>query len=184
MDGLETLQEIRKVRPEQIIVMLTGQSSIQSMVEAGRLGAYDYLEKPSTPEAVHLRIQKAIEHRAVEKQLHHIQALGGGDSKPSSEKEAMADVFDLVKRVSPTDSTILVSGGTGPGKELITIHLNSPRRSNRFFALHCAAIPEELARERAVRPRKGRLHGRNDAENRLLLSPDGETRSIWTKSER
>ena len=110
MDGIETLQEIRKKRPDQIVIMLTGQGNIESTVEAGRLGAYDYLEKPSTPDAVHLRIQKAVEHRAVEKQLHHIQALVGGDFEGVVGKSSvMTDVFDLVKRIAPTDSTILIT---------------------------------------------------------------------------
>ncbi len=162
MDGIETLQQIRKVRPDQIVIMLTGQGGIESAVEAGRLGAYDYLEKPSTPEAVDLRIQKAVEHRAVEKQLHHIQVLVGGDFEGVIGKStAMAEVFDLVKRIAPTDSTVLITGETGTGKELIAsaVHLNCPRKESRFFALHCASIPEELLESELFGHEKGSFTG-------------------------
>ena len=145
MDGLQTLQEIKRLRSDQVVIMLTGQGSIESAVEAGRAGAYDYLEKPSTPEAVHLRIQKAVEHHAVRQKLEDIESLVGNDFEGVIGKSsAISEVFDLVRRVAPTDSTILITGETGTGKELIAsaLHLNSRRRENRFFALHCAAIPE------------------------------------------
>ena len=178
MDGIETLQEIRKKRPDQIVIMLTGQGNIESAVEAGRLGAYDYLEKPSTPDAVHLRIQKAVEHRAVEKQLHHIQALVGGDFEGVVGKSSvMTDVFDLVKRIAPTDSTILITGETGTGKELIAsaIHLNCPRSEARFFALHCAAIPEELLESELFGHEKGSFTDASSQKTGYFEAANGGT---------
>jgi DNA-binding NtrC family response regulator len=178
MDGIETLQEIQKVRPDQIVVMLTGQGSIESAVEAGRLGAYDYLKKPSTPDAVHLRIQKAVEHRAVQTQLHHIQALVGGDFEGVIGKSsAISEVFDLVKRVAPTDSTVLITGETGTGKELIAsaIHLNCRRHENRFFALHCAAIPEELLESELFGHEKGSFTGASSQKMGYFEAANGGT---------
>ncbi len=83
----------------------------QSTVEAVRAGAYDYLEKPSAPEAVHLRIQKAVEHQTVKQKLEDIETLVGDNFKSAVGKSsAISEVFDPVRRVAPTDSTILITG--------------------------------------------------------------------------
>ena len=162
MDGIETLQEIKRIRADQIVIMLTGQGSIESAVVAGQLGAADYLEKPSSPEAVHFRIQNAVEKKAVKDQLQRIKVIVDEDFKGIVGKStAMTEVFDLVRRIAPTDSTILITGETGTGKELIAsaLHLNCPRSENRFFALHCAAIPEELLESELFGHEKGSFTG-------------------------
>ena len=178
MDGLETLTEIKKVRPDQVVIMLTGQGSLESAVEAGRIGAYDYLEKPSTPEAVHLRIQKAVEHQAVKQKLEDIETLVGDDfAGVIGKSQAISEVFDLLTRVAPTDSTILITGETGTGKELIAsaLHLHSRRRDNRFFALHCAAIPEELLESELFGHEKGSFTGAVAQKTGYFEAADGGT---------
>ena len=164
MDGLETLKQLRPLRPEQVYIMLTAHSSLENAVEAGRLGAFDYVEKPSTPEAVDLRIQKALEsrilseeNRRLKSQLRDRYRFEGliGTSPP------MQSVYELVERIIPTESTILVTGETGTGKELIAraIHYNGPRVEERFYALHCAAIPEELLESELFGHEKGAFTG-------------------------
>jgi DNA-binding NtrC family response regulator len=144
MDGLETLKRLKQNRPEQAVLMLTAHGSLESAVEAGRLGAFDYVEKPSTPEAVDLRIRKAIENislseenKLLKTQLKEKYRFEGlvGNSPP------MQEVYELMERISTTESTVLVTGGTG--KELVAraLHYNGPRADHRFYALHCAAIP-------------------------------------------
>ena len=129
MDGLETLEKIKRIRPDRVVIVLTGQGSLESAVEASRPGAYDYLEKPSTPEEVHLRIQKAVEHQGVKQKLEDIESMVGDDFKDVVGKSpAIAEVFALVRRVAPTNSTILITGKTGTGKELIA---SSPMRCHR-----------------------------------------------------
>ena len=106
MDGLETLEKIKRIRPDRVVIVLTGQGSLESAVEASRPGAYDYLEKPSTPEEVHLRIQKAVEHQGVKQKLEDIESMVGDDFKDVVGKSpAIAEVFALVRRVAPTNST-------------------------------------------------------------------------------
>ena len=178
MDGLETLEGIKRIRPDQGVIMLTGQGSLESAVEAGRMGAYDYLEKPSTPEAVHLRIQKAVEHQSVKQKLEDIETLVGDDFAGVIDKSsAISQVFDLVRRVAPTDNTILITGETGTGKELIAsaLHLNSKRRDSRFFALHCAAIPEELLESELFGHEKGSFTGAIQQKTGYFEAADGGT---------
>ncbi len=164
MDGLETLRCLKQLRPDQIVLMLTAHGTLESAVEAGRLGAFDYLEKPSTPEAVDMRIQKAIESRSLleenrllKSQLREKYRFEGlvGNSP------AMQEVYGLMERITATESTVLITGDTGTGKELVAraIHYNGPRAEQRFYALHCAAIPEELLESELFGHEKGAFTG-------------------------
>jgi DNA-binding NtrC family response regulator len=178
MDGMETLEEIKRIRPDQVVLMLTGQGSLESAVEAGRAGAFGYLEKPSAPETVDFWIQKAVENQAVRKKLEDIETLVGDDFEGVVGKsQAISEVFDLTRRVAPTDSTILITGETGTGKELIAsaLHLNSKRRENRFFALHCAAIPEELLESELFGHEKGSFTGALAQKTGYFEAADGGT---------
>ena len=121
MDGLETLKRLKDSRPEQPVIMLTAHGSVESAVEAGRLGAFFYVEKPSTPQVVDLLITKAIENnslsqenKALKTQLKEKYDFEGlvGNSPP------MQAVYELMERISTTESTVLVMGETG--KELVT----------------------------------------------------------------
>lgn len=164
MDGLETLRKLKELRPEQVVIMLTAHGSIESAVEAGRLGAYDYLEKPSTPEAVDLRIRKAVEshtlveeNRRLRSQLKDRYRFDGivGSSM------AMQEVYELMQRIATTETTVLITGDTGTGKELVAraLHYNGPRQEERFYALHCAAIPEELLESELFGHERGAFTG-------------------------
>ena len=133
---------MKKIHPDQAVIMLTAHGSLESAVEAGRLGAFDYVEKPSTPEIVDLRIRKAIENKSLAeenkllknqlREKYHFEGLVG-NSPP------MQEVYALMERISNTESTVLVTGETGTGKELVAraIHYNGPRADQRFYALHC-----------------------------------------------
>ncbi len=164
MDGLETLHHLMDQNSEQVVIMLTAHGSITNAVEAGRIGACDYLEKPSTPEAVDIRIQNSLERRNLSKenrqlksQLREKNKLEGivGTSGP------MQEVYSLVERIAATESTALITGETGTGKELVAraIHYNGPRSEQRFYALHCAAIPEELLESELFGHEKGAFTG-------------------------
>ena len=180
MDGLEALKQLLQIRPDQMVLMLTAHGSMESAVEAGRLGATDYIEKPSTPDAVDLRIRKAMEsrelseeNRLLKSQLRDRYRFEGivGTSR------AMQEVYELLERIASTESTVLITGETGTGKELAAraIHYNGPRADSRFYALHCAAIPEELLESELFGHEKGAFTGAVAQKMGIFEAADGGT---------
>jgi len=160
MGGLDVLKRIKETSPRLIVMMLTAHGSIEDAVEAVRLGAYDFLLKPSSPNAIDLRIQKAVEHRDLSaenlllrsqlREKYRFDEIVGNSP-------AMQEVYALMERVCGTESTVLITGETGTGKELVAraLHYNGPRSDKRFYALHCAAIPEELLESELFGHEKG-----------------------------
>jgi len=149
MDGMEVLARIKEESPETPVIIITGYASIESAVEAIKQGAFEYLTKPFTPEELRVSIKKAIESRKIffegiylreelEKQTEFDMVVG--------KSEVMKNVMDIVRRVSPTESTILITGESGTGKELIAreIHNHSLRRNAPFVVIDCGALVETL----------------------------------------
>lgn len=149
MDGIELLSEIKRLSPNALVVMITAHSSIDTAIQAMKIGAFDYICKPFEKDELLITVRKALEHHNLmrENQRLHEELL----SRFSFENivagsEAMDKVFDMIRRVSQTDSSILLQGESGTGKELIAraIHYSSPRKKNPFVAVNCSAIPETL----------------------------------------
>jgi DNA-binding NtrC family response regulator len=149
MPGLTLLKEIKRLHPETNVIIMTAFGSIESAIEAMKQGAYDYVMKPVKSEEIALTTQKAVREaslrrellwlrRAVEKEYSFNQILG--KSKP------MQAVFELIRRITPSPSSVLITGESGTGKELVAraIHYNSPRAQGPFIPVNCAAIPENL----------------------------------------
>ncbi len=149
MDGLDVLREIRKIDPEVKVLMITAYGSISTAVEAMKLGASDYLLKPFEPEELSMLIEKILRQRACEWENLYLREEIREKSRFESligQSTAMQEVFKLIKKVAPMDSTVLITGETGTGKELVAkaIHSHSKRREGPFVALNCGAIPEHL----------------------------------------
>jgi DNA-binding NtrC family response regulator len=180
MDGLETLRRIKTHRSEQPVIMLTAHGTIENAVQAMRLGAVDYLTKPSSPEEVDFKIQKALnfpilsaDNRMVKSQRTetcHFEGMVGTSL-------AMQNIYDMVERIADTETTILITGETGTGKELIAraIHDNGPRSDKRLYALHCAAIPEELLESELFGHEKGAFTGAVNQKIGVFEAADGGT---------
>jgi DNA-binding NtrC family response regulator len=173
LGGLEVLQHLTAHHPHCLCIIITGFGSIKTAVDSMRLGAFDYLTKPVDPQELQVVVAKALEvHRLkrenleLKRQLRQRYHFGRmvGDS------EAMIQVFDLIRKVADSDSTVLLLGESGTGKELIAhaLHCNSSRRERPLVPVNCAAIPEELleselfghergAFTHAVRTRVGRF---------------------------
>lgn len=148
-DGMEILKFLVRHRPDTVCIIITGYATIKNSVTAMRLGAYDYLAKPVDPRELKLVIKRALEHKhlkqenlQLKQQLYHRYDFANiiGTS------EAITRIFDLIRKVADTDSTVLLLGESGTGKELIAraLHFNSHRRQGPLIPVNCAAIPEEL----------------------------------------
>lgn len=159
--GLEVLERIAEGWPEIPVVMMSGQATLSDAVEATRLGAFQFLEKPLTPEAVLITLRSALElrrqrdlNRALRQELEPGQELVGKSA-------AMEEVKALIRRVASTDSRVLITGESGTGKELVAvaIHGLSERGRGPFVRINCAAIPRDLIESEMFGHEKGSFTG-------------------------
>jgi DNA-binding NtrC family response regulator len=163
MGGMELLETLRSRFPDVIPVVITGYATIASAVETMKLGAFDYLPKPFTPEEM-----AAIAKKAWEKRQHLIEtrALSQGEMLPSfcgivGKSPKIQEIFRMIRKVAPTSSTVLIVGETGTGKELVAhaIHTLSPRNGHRFFAVDCGTLSVELLESELFGHVKGSFTG-------------------------
>ena len=164
MDGIAVLREIRRSDPTMSVIIMTAFGSVQTAVQAMKLGADEYLLKPLQLEALEILIRKIVEYRRLRAENRALRAqleTGrlGGDIVARS--RAMHDILHLVQKVGPLPSTVLVRGESGTGKELIAraIHAASPRAAHRFVALNCAVIPVNLLESELFGVEKGAYTG-------------------------
>src|SRR5438094_788875 len=173
MDGLQILQACKQVLPKTGVIVITAHGSVETAVEAIKMGAYDYITKPFSMDELLLIVKRLVkvleledENRSLREELEGRFSFKGLLGK----NEKMREVLEKIKLVAPTDSTVLIVGESGTGKELVAnaIHHNSPRRDGAVIKVSCAALPETLletelfGHERgaftgAMRQRKGRF---------------------------
>jgi len=163
MDGLEALARIKTVDPRIFVVIMTAHSNLQDAVKAIRDGAYDYVEKPVQPEKLAHIVKKAIETQEMVSSLALSAPIldDDVDSEFVGSSQKMREIFDLVNRLSQVDTTVLIRGENGTGKELVAraIHFNSPRKHGEFVAINCGAIPESLMESELFGHEKGAFTG-------------------------
>jgi len=164
MDGLETMKRIKEINPEIEIVMMTAYATVDTAVQAMKVGAFDYMVKPFDPDEIEIHIKKIVAHKELvmenillrkklEEKYQFDEIIGTSD--------VMQDVFDMIARVAPTDSTVLITGESGTGKELVAqaIHGNSPRCYMPFIAVSCGALPDSLLESELFGYEKGAFTG-------------------------
>jgi DNA-binding NtrC family response regulator len=149
MDGMEILAAVRQKKPETQVIVMTGYSTVQNAVEAMKGGAFDYLAKPFTEDELVLAVKKAIEDKRLrdENTLLRKQLFERFDfNNIVGEDPAILDIFERIRRVAATDSTVLITGESGTGKELFAgaIHLQSSRAANRYVTLDCSTLSPSL----------------------------------------
>ena len=184
MGGMEVLAKIKGDNPETPVIIITGYGSIESAVEAIKQGAFEYITKPFTPEELRIGIRKAVESRNkyfegiyLREELEKITELDMVVGK----SDIMKNVMDIVRRVSPAESTVLITGESGTGKELIAreIHNHSLRRKAPFVVVDCGALVETLFESELFGHVKGSFtgatvtkHGRFEVANRGTIFLD------------
>jgi two-component system, NtrC family, response regulator HydG len=149
VDGMELLSRAKEVLPDCEVIMVTGHGTVPKAVEAMQQGAFNFLEKPITPNRLRAVAKRAAE--AIRLKRHNVELNQRLDERFGFEgiiyaSDKMKLVIDRVKRIAPTDATVVITGENGTGKELIAqaIHQNSPRKGKRFHPLNCAAVTENL----------------------------------------
>ncbi|MES3037415.1 MAG: sigma-54 dependent transcriptional regulator [Bdellovibrionota bacterium] len=166
LNGLEALAEIKDHDPRTFIVIMTAHSNLQDAVQAIKDGAYDYLEKPVKPEVLSAMVKKALEAREMVSSLAISNPIFDDDieSEFVGQNHKMKEVFNLIYKLCKVDTTVLIRGENGTGKELVAkaIHFNSPRKNGQFVAINCGAIPENLMESEFFGHEKGAFTGASE----------------------
>jgi two-component system nitrogen regulation response regulator NtrX len=163
--GLDALPRLREAAPDLPIIMMSGRASLSDAVQATRLGAFHFIEKPLTPEAVLLTLGSALELRkARELNRSLMEELGGDSDEMVGRSPAVEKVRQMIERVAPTDARVLLTGESGTGKEVAAaaIHRQSHRAGGPFIKLNCAAIPRDLVESEMFGHEKGAFTGATD----------------------
>jgi DNA-binding NtrC family response regulator len=180
MSGMEVLQRVKETHPDTDVIMITGLNQIETAVKAMKLGAFDYLPKPFDPEELELVVERAFERRQLLQENINLKKEVSarysfeniiGTSPP------MQNVYRLIARCAPTNSTVMLRGDSGTGKELIAraIHFNSLRKDKPFVTVDCASLSENLLESELFGHVKGSFTGAVANKKGLLEEADGGT---------
>jgi two-component system, NtrC family, response regulator HydG len=179
-DGIDVLRGIKQQQPMTEVIVMTAYGTIESAVEAMRLGAFDYIQKPFTEEELLVKVAKAVESRRLQgqvqlfaqefKEKYHFDSIVG-------RSQAIRDVLGRVVKIAPTDAVVLITGESGTGKELIAraVHANGKRADRPFVTVNCAAITETLLESELFGHARGAFTGAVNARKGLFEEADGGT---------
>jgi len=177
MDGMEVLKEIFERTRDIQVVMISGHGTVQTAVESLKIGAFDYIEKPLDKEKILVVTRNAVEQKHLKEQNTELKKLVEQDYHIVGESQALREVLSQVRKIAPTDTTILIRGESGTGKELIAreIHRISKRADKKFIQVNCAAIPEELIESELFGHEKGSFTGAVSRQLGKFQQADGGT---------
>ena len=164
MDGIELLEAVKGLKPETEVIVISAQGTIEKAVQAMKLGAFDFIEKPINPRVLSLLVERALEKQTLilqnrdlrsrlEDKFHFKNIIGRSDR--------MIKIFELIRHIAPYDSSVLIIGESGTGKEMIAnaIHYNSPRASMPFIKVSCASLSEGIIESELFGHEKGAFTG-------------------------
>jgi two-component system, NtrC family, nitrogen regulation response regulator NtrX len=177
MDGLETLAELKRLRPDASVVMISGHATIETAVKATRLGAYDFIEKPLSLEKTLVTVARALEHRQLAHENASLRARLDRQTAIIGVSEPVRVLREHIGKAAPTSGRVLIQGENGSGKELVAraIHALSARRSGPFVEVNCAAIPEELIESELFGHERGAFTGALARRRGKFEAADGGT---------
>jgi two-component system response regulator PilR (NtrC family) len=178
MDGIDVLERLKEMAPESIVIMITAFASTDTAVRAMKKGAYDYITKPFKIDEIKLIIRNALEKKALEKEnilLKRLVETKFSFDQIIGQSPKMIAIYELMEKVAPTKTNLLITGESGTGKELVAkaIHFNSPRRDKAFVTLNCGAIPENLLESELFGHMKGAFTGAMYNKRGLFEVADG-----------
>jgi len=176
-NGLELLEEIMNLKPDITVIMISGHSGIREAVKAIKLGAFDFLEKPLSLTKVRIAARNAIEFKTLTRDYHRLKTDVEEQYRIIGDSKYICELKDLISKVAPSDSKILIRGESGTGKELIAygIHNQSLRSDKPFIRFNSAAIPNELVESELFGHEKGAFTGAVSSKDGKIEQADGGT---------
>ena len=164
MDGIELLERIKAIDPDLPVIMMTAHGTVEKAVEAMQKGAYNYILKPFNNNRLIIYVKKAMAMYSVVKdnrRLRNVVELQYNFGNLIGKSSVMLNVFEAIRKISPSSATVLIEGESGTGKELVakSIHFNSPRRDKPFIAVNCSALSENLLESELFGHEKGAFTG-------------------------
>jgi len=164
MDGIELLEAVKGLRPETEVIVISAQGTIEKAVQAMKLGAFDFIEKPINPRVISLLVERALEKQTLILQNRDLRSRLEDKfhfRNIIARSEKMVKIFELIHHIAPYDSSVLIIGESGTGKELIAnaIHYNSPRASMPFIKVSCASLSEGIIESELFGHEKGAFTG-------------------------
>ena len=180
MHGIEVVETCKKIAPETEAIILTGKGSTETAISALRLGAFDYLQKPCKLVELKALFQRVASQRDLKRQIQALQRRlnrAEGSAEMIGQHRSMQRLKALIEKVAPTDSTVLINGETGTGKELAarSVHENSLRSEKPFVAINCGALPENLIESELFGHCKGAYTGASEHRQGLFEVADSGT---------
>jgi len=176
-DGLELVRRMQTAAPDVPVVILTGYGTVASAVECLKAGASDYILKPAAPEALEVALDRALEGRALRREVRYLRSAAGAPAERAiGESAPWRRAMAMVEAAAPTDSVVLFTGESGTGKELLArrLHALSGRASGPFVKVNCSAVPLEMWESEFFGHRKGSFTGAaTDREGRFQLAHRG-----------
>ena len=178
ISGIEVLKRALDLCPDCRVIIITAFGTIKHAVEAMKMGAHDYITKPISPDHLEMIVSKALEYKKLKTGNRRLREEVSDEFSYENiigKAANMQAVFELIRRASPSDSTILINGESGTGKELVAkaIHYNSPRANGRFIKMNCAALPEGLIESELFGHEKGAFTGAYRANRGRFELADG-----------
>lgn len=178
--GFDVLKECRETLPQTPFIMITAYKSVETAVEALKLGCFDYIVKPFKIDELQLTMQRALEYQSDKREIRNLREVVKEKYKPQNiigTSESMQQIYNLLAKIADTDSTILIQGESGTGKELVAraLHFNSSREHQPFVAINCSALPENLLESELFGHKKGAFTGAVQDKEGLFEEAQGGT---------